>query len=86
MPRITTIGSCEECSKSFSYDHNPVQTPKRFCSVKCRTKAYKRIPWVRESINRGRRRRRREKLADRDRRRRAVLQELLDAMQKEVPI
>lgn len=83
MLPIATIGTCEHCRNSFVSNRYPTQEVKRFCSPNCRQAAYKRIPWVREVENLKRRNRRRKA---KDMLKRKRLQELLEVMQKEVPV
>jgi hypothetical protein len=79
MPRITTIGACEHCGKRFVANQYPAEQPKRFCSRKCKQAAYARLPRVRAQIAAAKRRRRAQK-------KRIAMRELLEAMQKEVPV
>jgi len=80
MPRVTFIGACAHCNETFVSERHTTQEPKRFCSVKCRSAAYRQIPWVRHQLNFKRRARRRKA---KDNLRRERFRELVEAMQED---
>lgn len=79
MQRLPTIGVCEHCSKSFVANQYPAEPPKRFCCRKCKQAAHCRLPGVRAQIAAAKRKRR-------DQKKREAMRQLLEALQKEVPV
>lgn len=79
MRRLITIGRCEFCGERFMGNQYPTVGQRRYCSRRCKEKAYKRLPEVRFKLAAAKRKRR-------DQKKRIAMRELLEAMQREVPI